>query len=102
MKSVFKDIRKEKLDKMTDEQVWRVAMDYGKGSELWVDKMYNLIDFESGSFTKEFLQKNYPEAKKVVEYLEANGLPHNDLHWWNYMVWNDGKLYLIDFWKPSK
>ncbi len=65
---------------MTDEQVWRVAMDYGKGSELWVDKMYNLIDFESGSFTKEFLQKNYPEAKKVVEYLEANGLPHNDLH----------------------
>ena len=102
LKSVFKDIPKEKLDKMTDEQVWRVAMDYGKGSELWVDKMYNLIDFEFGSFTKEFLQKNYPEAKKVVEYLEANGLPHNDLHWWNYMVWNDGKLYLIDFWKPSK
>ena len=99
---VFKDIPKEKLDKMTDEQVWRTAMDYGKGAEYWVDKMYNLIDIESGAFTKEFLQKNYPDAQKVIEYLEQNGLSHNDLHWWNFMVWNNGRLYLIDFWKPSK
>jgi hypothetical protein len=65
---------------MTDEQVWRTAMDAGKGSELWVDKMYYLIDFESGAFTKQFLEKNYPDTKKVVEYLEKNGIPHNDLH----------------------
>lgn len=98
----FKDIPKEKLDKMTDEQVWRTAMDYGKGAQYWVDKMYNLIDFESGAFTKEFLQKNYPDAQKVTEYLEKNGLSHNDLHWWNFMVWDNGRLYLIDFGKPSK
>ncbi len=99
---VFKDIPKEKLDKMTDEQVWRTAMNYWKGAEYWVDKMYNLIDIESGAFTKEFLQKNYPDAQKVIEYLEQNGLSHNDLHWWNFMVWNNRRLYLIDFWKPSK
>lgn len=98
---VFKDIPKEKLDKMTDEQVWRAAMDYWKGAEYWVDKMYNLIDFESGAFTKEFLQKNYPEYQKMLQYFTEKGIEHNDLHWWNFMVWNDGKLYLIDFGKAS-
>jgi serine/threonine protein kinase len=98
---VFKDIPKEKLDKMTDEQIWRTAMDYGKGAEYWVDKMYNLIDFESGAFTKEFLQKNYPEYQKMLQYFKDKGIEHNDLHWWNFMVWNDGKLYLIDFGKAS-
>ena len=65
---------------MTDEQVWRVSMDYGKRSEFWVNKMYNLIDLESSTFTKEFLQKNYPEYRKALQYLEEKGIQHNDLH----------------------
>ena len=98
---VFKDIPKDTLNKMTDEQVWRVSMDYGKRSEFWVNKMYNLIDLESSTFTKEFLQKNYPEYRKALQYLEEKGIQHNDLHGWNFMVWNDNKLYLIDFGKAS-
>lgn len=39
----------------------------------------------------------FKESTKILDFLQTNGILHLDTHWGNYLVDNNGKLYLTDF-----
>jgi hypothetical protein len=39
----------------------------------------------------------FKESTKILDFLQTNGILHLDTHWGNYLVDDDGKLYLTDF-----
>jgi hypothetical protein len=49
-------------------------------------------------FTNEFYKK---EITPFNDILKENWFYHNDIHWWNYMIWTDWKKYMIDFWNSE-
>lgn len=49
-------------------------------------------------FTNNF-RKN--EILPFKELLEKKWFNHNDVHWWNIMINEDWKKYLIDFWNSE-
>ncbi len=46
---------------------------------------------------KDYVKTFFPESKKILDFLESNGVLHLDTHWGNYLVDETGKLYLTDF-----
>jgi serine/threonine protein kinase len=39
----------------------------------------------------------FKESTKILDFLQINGILHLDTHWENYLVDDNGKLYLTDF-----
>jgi serine/threonine protein kinase len=39
----------------------------------------------------------FKESTKILDFLQTNGVLHLDTHWGNYLVDDNGKLYLTDF-----
>jgi serine/threonine protein kinase len=39
----------------------------------------------------------FKESTKILDFLQTNGILHLDTHWGNYLVDDNGKLYLTDF-----
>jgi serine/threonine protein kinase len=39
----------------------------------------------------------FKESTKILDFLQTNGILHLDTHWGNYLVDNNGNLYLTDF-----
>jgi serine/threonine protein kinase len=39
----------------------------------------------------------FKESTKILDFLQTNDIIHLDTHWGNYLVDNNGKLYLTDF-----
>ena len=46
---------------------------------------------------RNFVSKFYTQTKNIINFLNKNGILHNDSHLGNYIVDNKGKVYLTDF-----
>ena len=54
-----------------------------------------LIDLES-EWTKLMRTEG---VERAISLLRDTGYVHNDFHWWNAMITQDGTIYIIDFWR---
>ncbi len=54
--------------------------------------LYNYIEKDI-NYVKYF----FKESTKILDFLQTNGILHLDTHWGNYLVDENGKLYLTDF-----
>lgn len=54
--------------------------------------LYKIIEKD-----KNYIKEFFPESKKILDFLESNGILHLDTHWGNYLVDSNNKLYLTDF-----
>jgi hypothetical protein len=61
------------------------------------DKPY-VAAFQRTWFLNDFYKK---EITPFNDILKNNWYYHNDIHWWNYMIWEDWKRYMIDFWNSE-
>ena len=52
-----------------------------------------IIDIES-----DWSKIEREKIKPILNILEKEWYKHNDEHWWNFLQWNDWKIYMIDFW----
>ncbi|PIE84960.1 hypothetical protein CSA08_04535 [Candidatus Gracilibacteria bacterium] len=39
------------------------------------------------------------DIKPILRLFEKEGYYHNDSHWGNFILGDDGKTYMIDFWR---
>ncbi len=53
-----------------------------------------IVDMESQAS-----RLHYAEFRKILNHFNSNWYVHWDWHWWNFMLWKDWKIYIIDFWR---
>ena len=80
---------------------------------LWIEKNtddnLNKVDQEYSRLSKDikiFDSKTWKEyataIKKFIDTMHKNWIYHRDIHPKNIIIWDDGKLYIIDFGKSIK
>lgn len=105
-KEQLKEYNEKFLNSLSDNQIRNLLMD--KWLELVAE---NQEDIEELYFWNTFLPleeallkywDSWKIVKKIIKELNKQWLKYWDLQPRNFMIWNDWKIYIIDFWVKNK
>ena len=83
----------------SDSDVDHIFLEWYKYDSKKADEAFDREKLKVQIFRSEEWKKILKELWDFIEKLHKNWFYHRDLHEKNIIFWDDGKIYVIDFWK---